>query len=308
MIIKVGTDCSGIEATIHALNNIKTKYNIRLKHLFACDIDPYVIQYHHNNHTCDVFFNDITTRNIKDVPDIDLYVAGFPCQPYSRANKYKNHSDKRKNIFYNCFEVIKNKKPKIFLLENVKTLLSNQKGETFKNIMKELEDLHLYNIHYKVLNTKDYSIPQCRDRLFIVGILKSKTKKEYKWPEPKKMKSLKSFIDKKAYPKENIKDSNKELFKRVPKDSIFIDIGFTKAKYPNSNKWAPCITAQANMWNFNKQRRATVNEYLMLQGFSINKVKQTLSDHRFKKLIGNSMSVNVIELILIQCFNSVSYI
>ena len=308
MIIKVGTDCSGIEAPIHALNNIVKKHNIKYKHGFACDIDNYVIQYHKNNHKCTKFFNDITKRDIKDVPAIDLYVAGFPCQPYSRANKYKNNSDKRKNIFYNCFEVIKNKKPKIFLLENVKTLLSNQKGETFKNIMKELEDLNLYNIHYKVLNTKDYSIPQCRDRLFIVGILKSKTKKEYKWPEPKKMKSLKSFIDKKAYPKEKIKESNTKLFNRVPKDAVFIDIGFTKANFPNSNKWVPCITAQANMWNFNKQRRATVDEYLMLQGFPIDKVNQTVSDHRFKKLIGNSMSVNVIELILINCFNSVGYI
>lgn len=307
-MIKIGTDCSGIEAPIHALNNIKSRYKLDYKHIFACDNDDYVIQYHKNNHKCKKFFTDITKRNIKDVPNINLYIAGFPCQPYSRANKYKDTNDKRKNIFYNCYEVIKEKKPKIFLLENVKTLLTNNKGETFKNIMNELEDLKIYDIFYKVLNTNEYSIPQCRDRLFIVGIKKSCRKNPFSWPLPKKLQPLQNFIDKKEYPKELIKETNKALFKRIPKESVFVDIGFRNANYPNSDKWAPCITAQANMWNVKKQRRATVDEYLMLQGFPLNKINQTVSDHRFKKLIGNSMSVNVIELILIQCFKSVSYI
>jgi len=307
-MIKIGTDCSGIEAPTPALNNIKSKYKLDYKFIFACDIDDYVIQYHKNNHKCKKFFTDITKRNIKDVPNINLYIAGFPCQPYSRANKYKDTNDKRKNIFYNCYEVIKEKKPKIFLLENVKTLLTNNKGETFKNIMNELEDLKIYDIFYKVLNTNEYSIPQCRDRLFIVGIKKSCRKNQFSWPLPKKLQPLQNFIDKKEYPKELIKETNKALFKRIPKESVFVDIGFRNANYPNSDKWAPCITAQANMWNVKKQRRATVDEYLMLQGFPLNKINQTVSDHRFKKLIGNSMSVNVIELILIQCFKSVSYI
>jgi len=307
-MIRVGTDCSGIEAPIHALDNIVKKHNIKYKHKFACDIDEHVIKYHKNNHKCDKFFTDITKRNINHVPSIDMYVAGFPCQPYSRANKYKDKGDIRKNIFYNCFSVIKNKKPKIFLLENVKTLLSNNNGQTFKNIMNELQDLKCYKLFFKVLNTKDYSIPQCRDRLFIVGILTKNYKKEFKWPEKQKIRPLKDFIDKNQYPKEKIKEKNIELFSRVPKGSVFVDIGFRKANYPNSDKWVPCITAQANMWNIVKQRRATVDEYLMLQGFPLNKVNQTVTDHRFKKMIGNSMSVNVIELILMNCFISVGYI
>ena len=307
-MIKIGTDCSGIEAPIHAMNNICKKYKKKYKHVFSSDIDKYVLDLHKINYNPSVNFTDITTRDIKKVPNVDVYIAGFPCQPYSRANKYKSLNDKRKNIFYNCYEVIKHKKPKIFLLENVRTLCSDNKGETFKNILSDLKDLKIYNIYYNILNTKDYSVPQSRERLYIIGILKSCEKKPFEWPKKQKLQPLSKFIDKKKYSKEPIKDSNKELFKRVPKDAVYIDVGFRKANYPNSNRWTPCITTQATMWNFKKQRMATVNEYLMLQGFPINFFKQNISDHRFKRLIGNSMSVNVIELLLTNCFLSILYI
>ena len=106
---------------------------------------------------------------------------------------------------------------------------------------------------------------------------------------------------------DEIKECNIELFNNIPKDSVFIDIGFRKAKFPKSNKWAPCITAQPNMWCVPMNRKASVDEYLKLQGFPLS-VKRPISDHQMKKKIGNSMTVDVIELLLINCLKYIHII
>lgn len=296
MKLRIGTDCSGIEAPLFALKNIKnTCPSIDYEHIFSSDIDPYVKQIHDDNFRPKIMFDDITKRNINKIPPIDIYVAGFPCQPFSKANKFRSETDERKQVFFGCLDVLKKQSPKLFIFENVKTLKSHEGGSTYARIMKELEDLGKYSIYTKVVNSKDYGVPQARDRLYIIGLLKKDKIKDFSFPEKQKMKPLKSCIDKVDYPIESIKEKNKPLFKRIPKNAVFVDIGFRQASFPNSDKWAPCITAQANMWNVLKQRRATVNEYLMLQGFPVNSFVQNVSDHRFKKIIGNAMTVNVVE-------------
>ena len=307
MILKIGTDCSGIEAPIEAMKKISSKYNIQYKHIFSSEIDKFAIKYILANHSPNILFNDIKKRKITDIPDIDIYVAGFPCQPYSRANKFKLEVAPRTDLFHNCADVIHNKLPKIFILENVKTLITLRDGYYFKKILESLHTHDKYNIYYQVLNSKDYGIPQNRERFYIIGILKDYSKKEFKFPNKVKMKSLKDFIDKTNKTKDIIKECNYDLFNNIPKDSIFIDIGFRKAKFPKSNQWAPCITAQPNMWCVPMERKASVKEYLMLQGFPTN-IHQSISNHQMKKKIGNSMTVNVIEYILINALNSISYL
>jgi len=309
MKISIGTDCSGIEAPIEALKKIKKKYGIDFEHKFSSETNEYAIECIKENNNPKILFGDIQKRNIKDVPYIDVYVSGFPCQPYSRANKYKSDVDPRINLFEDCLKVILTKKPKCFILENVKTLKTLNKGYYFNQIIDRLEGYGSYNIYHKVINSKDQSIPQSRERLYIIGVLKSVMKKDFIFPDNVKMKQLKTFIDNTSNEKVDIKPSNYELFKRIPKDSIFIDIGFRKASYPNSNKWAPCITAQPNMWCVPKQRKATIKEYLMLQGFpKTYKKPETISDHQLKIRVGNSMTVNVIERLLINIFKSINII
>ena len=300
MTLRIGTDCSGIEAPIEAIKKICRAYpKLNYKHVFSSEIDEYAITYIKDNHNPEILYNDMQKRNTKELPKLDIYVAGFPCQPFSRANKFKTDVDPRLNLFKNCVDVINNSNPDLFILENVKTLVTLDNGSYFNKILKQLEDINRYNIHWKVLNTKDYGIPQCRERLYIIGINKNKAKQQdFSFPKEIKMKNLTDFIDTENVTKKEIKEINKELFKNIPKNSVFIDIGFRKAKYPNSDKWAPCITAQANMWCVPMQRKASVKEYLMLQGFPTN-VKQTISDHQMKKKIGNSMTVNVIEKLLL---------
>ena len=307
-MIKIGTDCSGIEAPIEALKKICDTYDCSFTHIFSSEIDKYALQYIRDNHNPNIIFGDMTKRNINDVPDIDLYISGFPCQPFSRANKFKTSVDPRLNLFDSCLKVIRNKKPKIFILENVKTLVTLNNGKYFNEILDILNSLNLYNIHWKVINSKDCGIPQCRDRLYIIGISRQYSKTDFLFPEKKQMKNIKDFIDDTDNTIMEIKECNETLFNNIPNDSVFIDIGFRKAKFPNSNKWAPCITAQPNMWCVKKHRKANIKEYLSLQGFPTEKIVQNISDHQFKKKIGNSMTVDVIEGLLINCFKSINII
>lgn len=305
-MLKIGTDCSGIEAPIQALEKICKVNNLKYEHIFSSENNQYAIDCLKENYKPNILYGDIQKRNVKDIPDIDIYVSGFPCQPFSKANKFKTKVDPRLNLFENCLDVIVEKEPKIFILENVKTLVTLNKGSYFNEILSRLENNGKYNVNWKVMNSKDYGIPQSRDRLYIIGILKTESKKEFGFPSKKKMKKINSFIDTKNNDKIPIKESNKELFQNIPTDSVFIDIGFRKSKFVNSNKWAPCITAQPNMWCVPKQRKATVKEYLSLQGFPKTfKQPKNISDHQMKIRVGNSMTVDVIEALFNSCFKSI---
>ena len=309
MILTIGTDCSGIEAPIEALKKVCSTYpKLNYIHKFSSEINEYAIKYIKENHNPEILFNNIQTRKTIDIPDIDIYVSGFPCQPFSRANKFKTNVDPRLNLFINCLEVITHKLPKIFILENVKTLITLNNGLYFNEILNGLNKNNKYHISWKVLNTKYYGIPQNRERLYIIGIRRDVLKIPFNFPKEVKMKSLKQFIDKDDNSRYKILESNKGLLNNIPKDSIFIDVGFRNAKFPKSNVWAPCITAQPNMWCVPKQRKANIKEYLMLQGFPTNVKHETISDHQMKIRIGNSMTVDVIEKLFIECLRSMGYL
>jgi DNA (cytosine-5)-methyltransferase 1 len=192
--MKIGTDFSGIGSPEMALKLL----NIEHEQVFACDIDKYARKSYEAIHgTPQTFYDDITKRDHSDIPQLDLYVAGFPCQSFSMAGKRKGFDDVRGTLFFNVAEFIKTNQPKCFILENVKGLLSHDGGKTFQTIISLLtdnggtangqifipyfEDGLGYHIYYKVLNTKDYGIPQNRERIFIVGF---KEFREFNFPKP----------------------------------------------------------------------------------------------------------------------------
>jgi DNA (cytosine-5)-methyltransferase 1 len=304
-VLRVGTDCSGIEAPIQALQQM----NISFRHVFSSEIDKYCIESIKANYNPEIIFGDkdglfpegdITKRDINDVPDIDLYVCGFPCQPFSMAGQRKGLKDKRGNVFFSCLEVIEIKQPKYFVLENVKNLISHDKGNTWNIMCKYLSDLGKYGyiIEYKILNTCDYGIPQNRERLFIIG-----SKKKFEWPKYKKMNKLEKYIDNNdstcRYLPERIIKS--DYMSTIPKNSIVVDFSFYgRTNYPNSDKICSCILKRSELWNVSKSRYMNNKELLMLQGFD-KKFKQVVSNSQLKNQIGNSMSVNV----LISIFNEI---
>lgn len=294
--LRVGTDCSGIEAPIVALRKLKIPFT----HEFSSEIDERCIATIRANFEPTIIFGDMTERKVKDIPDIDVYVCGFPCQPFSTAGKRQGERDPRGTIFYECLRVIRYKKPMIFILENVRGLLSIDGGETFKTILHELEKLRIYNVDWKVLNTADYGIPQSRNRVFIIGIRKDVHKKPFEWPEPIACRPLEEFVDltdtRKHSPPPHFYSSGMD--KIINKRAIFINLGFTKHRHGNADRVCPCLTAdKSKMYCLSKKRYMSVREFYGLQGFPIF-FRVHHSKTTAVRQAGNSMSVNVIFLIL----------
>ena len=299
MILKIGTDCSGMEAPIEALKQLNKKF----KHVFSSENNKYCIETIQANCDPNIIFTDITCRNIKDVPNIDIYICGFPCQPFSYAGKRMGVVDNRFDIFWSCYNVIKFKIPKVFILENVPGLLTQNNGVVFKMIIENLTYLNVYDVYYKILNTLDYGIPQHRKRLYIIGIRKDIKTKNFKFPAAIKAKKLINFVDQTDSCEVKECKSATELLTKIPENSLFIDFNFRRTNFPNSDKYSPCILATNQTWCVPKHRYANIKELLMLQGFSSN-YKQVVSDFQFKKQIGNAMSVNVLKCLFLSIFKS----
>jgi DNA (cytosine-5)-methyltransferase 1 len=160
--------------------------NLGGKCIFSSEWDKYAkLTYLYN--FGEVPFGDITKIDEKKVPEHDILFAGFPCQAFSQAGKRMGFEDTRGTLFFDVARIIKEKKPKAILLENVKGLVNHDKKRTLKVILKTLrEDLNYYVPEPKVLNAKNYGVPQNRERIFIVGFRKDiKSKENFKYPEEK---------------------------------------------------------------------------------------------------------------------------
>lgn len=134
--------------------------------VFSSEIDKFAQQSYFLNYK-ELPAGDITKIKEEDIPQHDLLLAGFPCQAFSNAGLKRGFEDTRGTLFFDVARIIKYHKPKIVFLENVKGLLSHNKGETFKTILNVLEELE-YKVFYKVLNAKDFGVPQNRERVYIV--------------------------------------------------------------------------------------------------------------------------------------------
>jgi len=222
-MIKIGTDFSGIGSPEQAL----IKLGIEHRSIFACDYDKYSKQSYLANYNTDIFYDDITKRNQTQTPYVDLYVAGFPCQAFSMAGNRKGFDDTRGTLFFDLLKYLDAKRPKYFILENVKGLLSHDKGRTFgtildclsKTVNKQMFLPYMpknlgYHVYHKVLNTKDYGIPQNRERIFIVGFREDKHNFNFpkKIPLELKLKDiLQDNCDSKYYTNKNIKTVNRDI-------------------------------------------------------------------------------------------------
>lgn len=148
--------------------------NLGAKCVFASEKDKFARQtYTENFDTTDFEFNDDIRKISPDqVPNHDILCAGFPCQPFSQAGLKKGFKDgedsERGNLFYCILDILEAKKPRAFILENVRHLIKHDEGKTFAIIQSLLKEAG-YSVHYQVLKASDYNIPQLRPRVFIVG-------------------------------------------------------------------------------------------------------------------------------------------
>ena len=302
--LTIGTDCSGIEAPIEALKQMKVPF----VHKWSCDNDKFVRMSIEANYKPEIMYEDITKRDNKLLPDVDVYVCGFPCQPFSKAGALLGTKDARGNIMNYCIDVIKKKKPKLFILENVKNFKSIEEGIPFMFLKTELESMGLYNLDINVYNTKDYGIPQSRQRIYFVGIRKEIQHTQYQVPKHVKMKQLDDFIiDKRIHNIELSKYRASQI-----KDKYHVDLTDLSGNFVISRLLVasmmegltPTLVRQSH-YLVKYKRFLTPRECLMLQGFS-KRFKIVVSKTQALNQAGNAMSVNVLKAIfrsVLKCTN-----
>lgn len=164
------------------------------KCIFSSEINDHACQMYKENFGDDPYC-DITKLNPKDLPDFDILCAGFPCQSFSICGRQKGFIDEtRGTLFFDIVRILKEKKPKAFILENVKNLTTHDKGRTLTVIIDTLNSLG-YSVNYKVLNAKDYGVPQNRERIIIVGS-RDKIHFDFNKVVGIESKPMKEFLDK----------------------------------------------------------------------------------------------------------------
>lgn len=251
---------------------------------------------------------DITKIDANDIPDFDILLAGFPCQAFSIIGKKEGFNNETcGTLFFEIERILRAKKPKAFMLENVRNLTAHDKGNTFRVIRSHLEALG-YTVYAKVLNALDYGVPQKRERIIIVGF---KDNVFFSFPEPVPMeqrKSLKDILEQnveaKYYVKESIKESRLMRTKvpNFPKPYISHE---NMAGSITPHPYSSCLRAgaSANYILINDERRPTEREMLRLQGFPDN-FKIVTSYSKIKHQAGNSVAVPVIKAVARQMINA----
>ena len=145
----------------------------RLGHecVYANDFDKYAAKVYNNKFNRKIDTRDIRLVKTDELPDFDLLVGGFPCQAFSIAGKRLGFEDTRGTLFFEIARIIKDKRPKYFLLENVKGLLNHNRGETYQTILATINELG-YESEWQILNSKNHGVPQNRERIFISGYIR----------------------------------------------------------------------------------------------------------------------------------------
>ncbi|MEN7981822.1 MAG: DNA (cytosine-5-)-methyltransferase [Nanoarchaeota archaeon] len=250
---------------------------------------------------------DICKYPIKDIPNFEILLAGFPCQPFSIAGQRQGFKDKkgRGNLFFRIAEIIEEKKPKIVFLENVKNIKTHDHGKTFKVIKKTLEDLG-YMVKSEVLNGMTHgNLPQNRERIIIVGFLDHKKAKKFKFPKTTKLnKSFKDFLEKNVDEKYYYK--GKFIYPELKKEITSKDTVYQwRRKYVRENKSKVCPTLTANMGSGGHNvpiildhkgiRKLTPFECFRLQGFPKSWKLPKIADAKLYHQAGNSVNVTVIQ-------------
>jgi len=240
---------------------------------------------------------DITKIDAKNIPDHDILLAGFPCQPFSIIGDMKGFNDTRGTLFFDIARILFEKKPQAFVLENVKLLVGHNKGQTMRKIMETLKELD-YNVSFKVLNAIDFGLPQKRERVFIVGF---KNNLNFEWSKENiKMKSLDEILEKnvadKYYASEEIIKKRLAMKEKPNETTIWHEnIAGNIGIYPYS-----CALRAGASYNYllvNGERRLTEREMLRLQGFP-EEFKIVCNYMQTRKQAGNSLPIPVATSVL----------
>lgn len=288
--------------------------------VFSADFD---------RHACDTYERnfgefplvDISNLNEKKVPAHDILTAGFPCQPFSIGGYRRGFDDTRGTLFFDVLRILRHHGPRVFILENVKGLINHDEGRTFATILNSLakevngvpnvtksKDNLGYYVFWKLLNAKDFGVPQNRERVFIVGF--KQRPKAFEFPQILEQKpSLQKLLDKKPEIRLLSKQSQgyvEKYLKLHPKHLQIRDLPFLIAYEIRRSRsafrfddMAPCLTTKMGTggnnvpYLVNQKRFLSLSECLKIQGFPSD-FKLTESYSHALRQIGNSVAVPVV--------------
>lgn len=293
----------GIGGFRFALEAVARHFSTKSECVFSSDIDTdcqkaYDANFGESPH------GDITKIQADAVPDHDILLAGFPCQPFSIIGQMKGFEDTRGTLFFDIARILDAKQPKAFVLENVKLLAGHNGGKTLKKILRTLTDLGYYT-EYRVLNALNFGLPQKRERIWIVGF---KDDSNYiTWPTGgipmmPLAKILEQKVPQRFYASDRIREKRWSMVSPTKEPTIWHE---NKAGHISAYPFSCALRAGAS-YNYllvNGERRLTPREMLRLQGFP-ESFKIACSDTQTRKQAGNSLPVNVAEAVISEVFSA----
>ena len=312
-ILRVASDCSGWCSEAQGAQALGQP----IEHVFASDIakpvQKLVKKYFKPKH----LFNDAADKKPVGLPQVDVYACGWPCQSFSKAGQKRGIEDTRGTVVLSLLQYIRTHTPSSFIIENVPNLVS-QFTEVFDGILEDLQCESMYHVTWDIRDTRVHGgLPQTRQRVYIVGIKKSRMLVEFTWPKPRACKQLKDVLSRKKGTKADYERLTQTAKKNVDKtndvliskgmnpfevDAIY-DVGGSR---PN---WAldacPTITAsrgsQRAFWSSKRFRLLDVNEMMKLQGAkpsTFTNWDKVITAPQMGRIIGNAMTVPIVEDIM----------
>ncbi len=311
--VRVGTDFSGMDAPVLALTELK----VRCDHRWACDNNAICRKFIESTTHPVKIFQDVTSRDMSDVDEVDAYFFSPPCQPFSTAGNGKGEKDERGRLVKQSLSLIRAKRPRLAIMENVAALGSRHK-RTLRKIVRMWQELG-YKVSGKILRTEQHGIPHRRKRIFLVGVRKDSLKRAFTWPEPIPLKfKAMQLIDRSDHKagnsaklpttkmaRQRVKSAYKKIIKvngvnpRRRFCAIDVDCG---VKFQSIGiDLLPCLTAtrgrSMGFWLTPVGRRIRVNEMFKFQGFNdrhITQFKESgIPQGSMGAMLGNGLSLNV---------------
>ncbi|MBL1353162.1 MAG: DNA cytosine methyltransferase [Zetaproteobacteria bacterium] len=267
--------------------------------VFSSEIDKFAkITYFENFK--ETPYGDITQINPIDIPNFDILLAGFPCQPFSNAGLKKGFSDTRGSLFFDIARIVEHHKPKVVFLENVKGFKGHDKGNTFRVVKETLENLG-YKVFFEVLNAKYFGVPQNRERIYIIAFLDKKINFRF----PKKMDvSIKvgDILDNQVDEKYTISDKLWAGHQRRKREHKAKGNGFGYSLFTKDSEYTSTLSARYYkdgsevliQQEHKNPRKLSPREAGRLQGFP-DEFNIVVSDVQAYKQFGNSVAVPVIK-------------
>jgi DNA (cytosine-5)-methyltransferase 1 len=269
--------------------------------VFSSEIDADAIKMYEANFG-DRPYGDITKILPQEIPDHDILLGGFPCQPFSIIGNRKGFADIRGTLFFNIAEILREKRPPAILLENVKQFKTHDNGRTCRAVLEVLESLG-YHTHITILNALNYGVPQKRERTFIVGFLADI---EFEFPKPcqttpnlAKILESDEDVDPKLFVSAKIKEKRLARLKMQGREPFYPSVWHeNKGGHIGMHPFSCALRANAS-YNYllvNGYRRLSSRECLRFQGFP-DSFQMVVNHTAVRKLAGNSVAVPVIKAI-----------